>query len=169
MKEKIQSEEEETGNEYEIENTDNEDENDSNDDDEDNDINITIDQSVIKTEEENEKKENSDAKHPRRVSNDVSEGRTVFLKNVPFSVKNDELKSFMEQFGPIYYALVCIDPLTEYSKGTAFVKFRVRFTNLSLLFFFFFYNKYMINFYCRTLKMLKSVCWLELSYVYVIK
>lgn len=124
MKEKIQSEEEETGNEYEIENTDNEDENDSNDDDEDNDINITIDQSVIKTEEENEKKENSDAKHPRRVSNDVSEGRTVFLKNVPFSVKNDELKSFMEQFGPIYYALVCIDPLTEYSKGTAFVKFR---------------------------------------------
>lgn len=128
IQEETESEKEEA--EIKHEDTDNEDDNDngSNDDD---DINITIDQSV-KSEEKNEKKENcSDAKHPRR-SNDVSEGRTVFLKNVPFAVKNDELKSFMEQFGPIYYALVCIDPLTEYSKGTAFVKFRVRFANLSL-------------------------------------
>lgn len=128
IQEETESEKEEA--EIKHEDTDNEDDNDngSNDDD---DINITIDQSV-KSEEKNEKKENcSDAKHPRR-SNDVSEGRTVFLKNVPFAVKNDELKSFMEQFGPIYYALVCIDPLTEYSKGTAFVKFRVRFASLSL-------------------------------------
>ena len=51
----------------------------------------------------------------------------MFLKNVPFSVKNDELKQYMERFGPIYYALVCIDPLTEFSKGTAFVKFKVNF------------------------------------------
>ncbi|XP_063993576.1 RNA-binding protein 28-like [Diachasmimorpha longicaudata] len=65
-----------------------------------------------------------DDKGPRRISNDVSEGKTVFLKNVPFSVNNDQLKSCMEQFGPVYYALVCIDPLTEHSKGTAFVKFR---------------------------------------------
>ncbi|CAG5096374.1 Similar to SPBC4F6.14: Uncharacterized RNA-binding protein C4F6.14 (Schizosaccharomyces pombe (strain 972 / ATCC 24843)) [Cotesia congregata] len=43
--------------------------------------------------------------------------------NVPFSVKNDELRKCMEQFGPVYYALVCIDSLTEHSKGTAFVKF----------------------------------------------
>ncbi|CAL1689512.1 unnamed protein product [Lasius platythorax] len=125
IKEETESEEEEAEIKHEVEDTDDEDENDndSNDDDNDDDINITIDQTVIKTEEENEKN-CSDAKHPRRISNDVSEGRTVFLKNVPFSVKNDELKSFMEQFGPIYYALICIDPLTEYSKGTAFVKFR---------------------------------------------
>ncbi|CAD1472099.1 unnamed protein product, partial [Heterotrigona itama] len=61
---------------------------------------------------------------PRFESHDVSEGKTVFLKNVPFSVKNDELKQYMERFGPVYYALVCIDPLTEFSKGTAFVKFK---------------------------------------------
>lgn len=60
----------------------------------------------------------------RYISNDVQEGKTVFLKNVPFSVKNEELKHYMEQFGPVYYALVCVDPLTEHSKGTAFVKFR---------------------------------------------
>lgn len=62
-------------------------------------------------------------KRSRYMSNDVQEGKTVFLKNVPFSVKNEELKQYMEQFGPVYYALVCIDPLTEHSKGTAFVKF----------------------------------------------
>ncbi|XP_066591352.1 RNA-binding protein 28 [Prorops nasuta] len=55
---------------------------------------------------------------------DVNEGRTVFLKNVPFSVKNDELKEYVEKFGPVFYALVCMDPLTEHSRGTAFVKFR---------------------------------------------
>ena len=67
---------------------------------------------------------------PRFESHDVSEGKTVFLKNVPFSVKNDELKQYMERFGPVYYALVCIDPLTEFSKGTAFVKFKVNFYKL---------------------------------------
>lgn len=131
IQENTESEEEDIEIKPEVEDTDNENDNDS-DDDSDDDINITIDQSVIKTEEESEKN-CFNAKHPRQISNDVSEGRTVFLKNVPFSVKNDELKSFMEQFGPIYYALVCIDPLTEYSKGTAFVKFRVRFTNLIYL------------------------------------
>lgn len=62
----------------------------------------------------------------RFKSHDVKEGLTVFFKNVSFSVNNDELKRFVkERFGPIYYALVCVDRLTEHSKGTAFVKFRV--------------------------------------------
>ncbi|KAL4141637.1 hypothetical protein QTP88_004242 [Uroleucon formosanum] len=61
----------------------------------------------------------------RFKSHDVKEGLTVFFKNVSFSVNNDELKRFVkERFGPIYYALVCVDRLTEHSKGTAFVKFR---------------------------------------------
>lgn len=74
--------------------------------------------------EEEEKEDIKEIQRPRYESHDVSEGKTVFLKNVPFSVKNEELKKYMEQFGPVYYALVCMDPLTEYSKGTAFVKFK---------------------------------------------
>jgi nucleolar protein 4 len=58
---------------------------------------------------------------------DVNEGCTVFLKNVPFTATNEELKQCMLKFGPIIYALICIDPLTEHSKGTAFVKFQVYF------------------------------------------
>ncbi|XP_025195373.1 RNA-binding protein 28 [Melanaphis sacchari] len=67
----------------------------------------------------------STANKKRFKSHDVKEGLTVFFKNVSFSVNNDELKRFVkERFGPVYYALVCVDRLTEHSKGTAFVKFR---------------------------------------------
>lgn len=62
-----------------------------------------------------------------RVSNDLVEGKTVFIKNVPFDATNDDLRQCMLQFGPVYYALICIDKLTEHSKGTAFVKFRVKY------------------------------------------
>lgn len=74
--------------------------------------------------EDDEKEDTKEIQRPRFESHDVSEGKTIFLKNVPFSVKNEELKKCMEQFGPVYYALICMDPLTEYSKGTAFVKFK---------------------------------------------
>ncbi|EZA60041.1 RNA-binding protein [Ooceraea biroi] len=99
----------------------NDDDDDDDDDDDKDNINITINQSI---KEEKDEYNRSNTKHPRRISNDVSEGKTVFLKNLPFSVKNDELKEYMKQFGPVDYALVCIDPLTEYSRGTAFVKFQ---------------------------------------------
>lgn len=66
------------------------------------------------------------SKKPHVISNDVAEGKTVFIKNVPFDATNDDLRQCMSQYGPLYYALICIDKLTEHSKGTAFVKFKVR-------------------------------------------
>ncbi|CAH1159943.1 unnamed protein product [Phaedon cochleariae] len=56
-------------------------------------------------------------------SNDLVEEKTIFIKNVPFDATNEDLRECMLQFGPLYYALICIDKLTEHSKGTAFVKF----------------------------------------------
>jgi len=64
-------------------------------------------------------------KKPRFESNDVKEGRTVFLRNLPFSVDNDKLQDFAEQFGPVEYAVVCIDPKSDHSRGTGFIKFQV--------------------------------------------
>lgn len=58
-------------------------------------------------------------------SHDVSEGKTIFIKNVPFDAMNADLRECMYQFGPTYYSLICVDKLTEHSKGTAFVKFVV--------------------------------------------
>lgn len=76
----------------------------------------------------NQKEDNmleSEQKKKRFESHDVSEGRTVFIKNVPFSVTNDDLKECVKQFGPVFYALICVDRVTEHSRGTAFVKFKV--------------------------------------------
>ncbi|XP_044255776.1 RNA-binding protein 28 [Tribolium madens] len=71
-----------------------------------------------------EEEEEPPLKKPKFESNDVIEGKTIFIKNVPFTATNDDLKQCMSQFGPLYYALICIDKYTEHSKGTAFVKFR---------------------------------------------
>ncbi|XP_023719481.1 RNA-binding protein 28 isoform X2 [Cryptotermes secundus] len=85
-------------------------------------------ESVEDTDDESDvkPKQKDDIRKPKMISNDVSEGRTVFVKNVPFSANNDDLKTCMEQFGPVIYALICIDPVTEHSKGTAFVKFQTK-------------------------------------------
>ncbi|XP_076619291.1 RNA-binding protein 28 [Colletes latitarsis] len=85
---------------------------------------VSVDDQKEDMDEQTETKDVKDTKLPRYESHDVSEGKTIFLKNLPFSVKNEQLKNYMQRFGPVYYALVCIDPLTEYSKGTAFVKFQ---------------------------------------------
>ncbi|XP_046748150.1 RNA-binding protein 28 [Diprion similis] len=100
-----------------------EDEDDDEDEDEDEDED-KVEVKISLDEVNDEKFEEDEASRPRRISNDVNEGKTVFLKNVPFSATNDDLRKCMEQFGPVYYALVCMDPLTEHSKGTAFVKFQ---------------------------------------------
>ncbi|XP_059060958.1 RNA-binding protein 28-like [Achroia grisella] len=59
----------------------------------------------------------------RTKLNDAEDGCTVFIVNIPFSIENDQLKQFAEQTGPVKYALVCVDKMTEHSKGTGFVKF----------------------------------------------
>uniref|UniRef100_A0ABM1J0J7 RNA-binding protein 28-like n=1 Tax=Polistes dominula TaxID=743375 RepID=A0ABM1J0J7_POLDO len=86
---------------------------------------VTEEMSEEEEEEEADDKELIRRQNFKRESNDVEDGKTIFLKNVPFSTTNNELKKFMEErFGPVYYALICIDRMTEHSRGTAFVKFK---------------------------------------------
>lgn len=59
----------------------------------------------------------------RTKLNDAEDGCTVFITNIPFSIDNDLLKDFAEKTGPVKYALICMDKMTEHSKGTGFVKF----------------------------------------------
>lgn len=63
----------------------------------------------------------------RQRHDDIDEGKTVFVKNLPFSATNEEFKKCIEQFGPVYYAVICKDKLTEHSRGSGFVKFKVGF------------------------------------------
>lgn len=66
--------------------------------------------------------------------NDAEDGCTVFITNIPFNIDNDLLKEFAEKTGPVKYALICMDKLTEHSKGSGFVKFAVSFLYLYFLF-----------------------------------
>lgn len=61
--------------------------------------------------------------HQRIKLNDAEDGCTVFITNIPFSVDNEQLRQFAENIGPVKYALICVDKMTEHSKGSGFVKF----------------------------------------------
>lgn len=97
-------------------------------DDEDSESDVVEDEEDIEDEEmeddQSQYSQEPEIKKPRVISNDVQEGKTIFIKNVPFSATNNDVKQCMEKFGPLHYALVCMDRLTEHSKGTAFVKFQ---------------------------------------------
>jgi hypothetical protein len=74
---------------------------------------------------ENEGATKSNKKLPE-VSRDVRMGLTVFVDNVAFTANEDDLAEFMaDKFGPVKYALFCLDPVTQHPRGTAFVQFMV--------------------------------------------
>ncbi|KAH7890524.1 hypothetical protein F5I97DRAFT_38296 [Phlebopus sp. FC_14] len=50
-------------------------------------------------------------------------GTTIFIRNIPFSATEDELRTLFRAFGPLRYARITIDPETERSRGTGFACF----------------------------------------------
>ncbi|XP_032522764.2 RNA-binding protein 28-like [Danaus plexippus] len=99
---------------------DEDDENDEDDDDEDDE-----DGEVDEDQDDDDDDEKKDIKptFQRTKLNDAEDGCTVFITNIPFMVADDQLKTFAENTGPVKYALICVDKLTEHSKGSGFVKF----------------------------------------------
>lgn len=70
--------------------------------------------------------DDEDEKKPiHNRSNDVAEGCTVFIKNIPFESTRDDLYKVCRQFGPLYYAVITVDKVSGHSKGNGFVKFKV--------------------------------------------
>lgn len=69
--------------------------------------------------------DDGEEKKPRKLSSDLHEGCTVFIKNVPFDASSNDFKKCCLQFGPIYYALLNKDPVSGHARGTGFVKYRV--------------------------------------------
>ncbi|XP_015268508.1 PREDICTED: RNA-binding protein 28 [Gekko japonicus] len=60
-------------------------------------------------------------RQPRQ--SDVSEGRTIFIRNLSFETEEEELGELLEQFGELKYVRVVLHPDTEHSKGCAFAQF----------------------------------------------
>ncbi|EEB95927.1 hypothetical protein MPER_05028, partial [Moniliophthora perniciosa FA553] len=50
-------------------------------------------------------------------------GTTLFVRNVPFTATEDELRTLFRSFGPLRYARITIDPETGRSRGTGFACF----------------------------------------------
>ncbi|XP_063366185.1 RNA-binding protein 28 [Cydia amplana] len=100
------------------------DEKDSEADDESDEKEDDDDDEDAEDEEMDDQSETSTIAERKRIQlNDAEDGRTVFVTNIPFSVDSDQLRAFVENTGPVQYALVCVDKLTEHSKGSGFVKF----------------------------------------------
>ncbi|KAK6590747.1 hypothetical protein RS030_132089 [Cryptosporidium xiaoi] len=56
---------------------------------------------------------------------DTIEGKTVFLRNVPFEISENDLKRLIEaKFGEVEYVKIVVSRITKLPKGVAFVKFQ---------------------------------------------
>ncbi|KAL3308112.1 RNA-binding protein 28, partial [Cichlidogyrus casuarinus] len=60
-----------------------------------------------------------------KFGNDIDQNCTIFIRNVPFDVSEDELKEFFSQFDgvTVVMAVLVRDKDSKLPKGTAFVKF----------------------------------------------
>ncbi|VDO00955.1 unnamed protein product [Rodentolepis nana] len=54
---------------------------------------------------------------------DTSEGRTLFIRNVPFDADEQSLYQFLATFGELEFVKIVKDKMTNHSRGTAFAKF----------------------------------------------
>ncbi|KAI6045250.1 hypothetical protein EDC04DRAFT_134612 [Pisolithus marmoratus] len=75
------------------------------------------------TEDEESSAEDNEpqATKPKLPQTDV--GTTLFIRNIPFTATEDELRTLFRAWGPLRYARITIDPETERSRGTGFVCF----------------------------------------------
>ncbi|KAM0428243.1 hypothetical protein ACHAPT_007144 [Fusarium lateritium] len=70
--------------------------------------------------EEEEEKDDSTSKAPKRTTDNTA---TVFIRNLPFTTTDEQLKGFFGHFGNVRYARVVMDKVTEKPAGTGFVCF----------------------------------------------
>lgn len=67
------------------------------------------------------------AELPRRgYGSDTSEGRTIFIRSVPFDADERSLYQFLSTFGELEFAKIVKDKMTNHSRGTAFAKFALK-------------------------------------------
>uniref|UniRef100_V5HLY1 Putative golgi apparatus n=1 Tax=Ixodes ricinus TaxID=34613 RepID=V5HLY1_IXORI len=70
-----------------------------------------------------EEDEDDDESRHERKSQPGDTKNTLFVRNISFETTQESLDSLMKQFGPCKYCLLCTDPVTEHSKGSAFVRY----------------------------------------------
>ena len=111
-------------------------EQDGGDDDDDNDdgnseeFNDNSEEDAVSCDDNNDGEsdvDNSDDERPskkKRKLRDAREGKTIFIRNLPFDATEEEILEMFEDFGGIAYCKIVVDSATEHSRGSAFVKFQ---------------------------------------------
>lgn len=109
----------------------NDDDGEVDDDDDDDEKEGTSDEEGEEVEEVDEEKgqemkESKKGKEQKKkmVLSDADEGLTVFVRNVPVNATEEEVSDRFKEFGEIQYCKVVRDPITNFGKGTAFVKYK---------------------------------------------
>lgn len=75
-------------------------------------------------EDGNEESENDDTEAKERPTLAPPEaGTTLFIRNLPYQATEQELKDLFRSFGPLRYARITMDPVTNRSRGTGFICF----------------------------------------------
>lgn len=86
------------------------------------DVDDDEDNEVEEDESENEEIEEIANKYPPRVMI-TDNSSTLFIRNLPFTTRDADLKEHFNNFGPVRYARVVMDRATDRPRGTAFVCF----------------------------------------------
>ncbi|GJJ14727.1 hypothetical protein Clacol_008994 [Clathrus columnatus] len=68
-------------------------------------------------------RDESDASHDKPQLPAPETGNTLFIRNLPFTATEDELRILFRTFGSLRYARITLDPATGRSRGTGFVCF----------------------------------------------
>ncbi|TFK70270.1 hypothetical protein BDN72DRAFT_819174 [Pluteus cervinus] len=75
-------------------------------------------------EDDDEEARNDDEDKPVKPQlPDTDVGTTIFVRNVPYTATDDELRTLFRAFGPLRYARITMDPATGRSRGTGFACF----------------------------------------------
>lgn len=92
--------------------------------DADGDVKMEAEEEEAEEEDEQEQEENEEDEAPvKPVLPAVEEGSTVFIRNLPFEVTEEELRNTFRTFGPLRYAKITIDHATGRSRGSGFACF----------------------------------------------
>eukprot|EP00794_Sanderia_malayensis_P019156 gene19156-21076_t len=82
------------------------------------------DEEDVEDKNSNKKKEEERKERLKKQSKDAKEGKTIFLRNLPFEVSEEEIVESFEKYGDIDYCKIVYDQETGHSRGTAFVKYK---------------------------------------------
>lgn len=76
---------------------------------------------------EDHSEEGSLKPHNLQTGHDISEGKTVFIRNLSYESDEEDLRDMIQEyFGPVLFAKLVMDKVMGHPRGSAFVKFKRR-------------------------------------------